>query len=80
MVEFKNMRESLSDILSIPLDQLRGDLVLEANENWDSLARIGAVALIFETTGASVSPEEIGGVVTLQDLFDLASRKAQQAK
>ncbi|WP_061291604.1 acyl carrier protein [Azotobacter vinelandii] len=75
MVELENMRASIAEILSIPLNELHGDTRLESIDNWDSMAMIGIVALVFETTGATVSGEEIAGVVTVQDIFDLAAQK-----
>jgi acyl carrier protein len=79
MVELENMRASMAEILSIPLSELHDDTVLEASGNWDSLAMMGTVALVFETTRATVSREEIGELVTLRDIFDLATRKMQKA-
>lgn len=75
MVELEDMRAKIAEILSIPLNELHGDTRLEGSDNWDSLAMIGIVALVFETTGTTVSREEIEGVVTLQDIFTLAAQK-----
>ncbi|MEK6748143.1 MAG: hypothetical protein AABY83_02900 [Pseudomonadota bacterium] len=77
MVEFENMRASIADILSVPLSELHGDTVLAASKDWDSLAIVGIVALIFEKTGSSVTYEEISSAVTLQGIFDLATCKVK---
>ncbi|CAI8812042.1 acyl carrier protein [Pseudomonas serboccidentalis] len=79
MVDLVKMRASIAEILFIPLAELRGETVLENSDNWDSMARIGIVALVFEQTGVSVSGEEIERVVTVQDLFDLIDRKIKDA-
>ncbi|RVD76347.1 acyl carrier protein [Pseudomonas koreensis] len=79
MVDLVKMRASIAEILCIPLAELRGETVLENSDNWDSMARIGIVALVFEQTGVSVSGEEIERVVTVQDLFDLIDRKIKDA-
>jgi acyl carrier protein len=78
MMEWENMRAGMAEILSMPLNELHGDTILTTSENWDSLAIVGTVALLFEMTGASVSHEEISGAVTLQGIFDLAARKIKE--
>ncbi|MBV4457865.1 MULTISPECIES: acyl carrier protein [Pseudomonas] len=77
MADMEKMRASIADILSIPLDELKGDTLLESSDFWDSMARISIVALVFETTGTTISGEEIEGVVTVQDIFDLAAGKVK---
>ncbi|WP_445177889.1 acyl carrier protein [Pseudomonas sp. McL0111] len=79
MVDLKKMRANIAEILLIPVDQLHGETRLENSDNWDSMARIGIVALVFETTGVTVSGEEIESVVTVQDLFDLIDLKIKDA-
>ncbi|WP_338801492.1 acyl carrier protein [Pseudomonas sp. RSB 5.4] len=79
MVDLVKMRESIAEILSIPVDKLHGETRLENSENWDSMARIGIIALVFEQVGVSVSGEEIERVVTVQDLFDLIDGKIKDA-
>ncbi len=79
MVDLVKMRASIAEILFIPLAELHGETVLENSDNWDSMARIGIVALVFEQTGVSVSGEEIERVVTVQDLFDLIDGKIKDA-
>ncbi|MHA3735742.1 acyl carrier protein [Pseudomonas sp. Eth.TT006] len=79
MIDLVKMRASIAQILFIAPHELRGETVLENSDNWDSMARIGIVALVFEQTGVSVSGEEIERVVTVQDLFDLIDRKIKDA-
>lgn len=77
MVDLEKMRASIAGILLIPVAELHGETRLENSDNWDSMARIGIVALVFEKTGVKVSGKEIDGVVTVQDLFDLIDRKIE---
>lgn len=77
MVDLEKMRASIAEILLIPVAELHGETRLENSDNWDSMARIGIVALVFEQTRVNVSGEEIDGVVTVQDLFDLFDRKIE---
>ncbi|UVK86353.1 acyl carrier protein [Pseudomonas sp. B21-051] len=79
MVDLVKIRESIAEILLIAPAELRGETVLENSDNWDSMARIGIVAMVFEQAGVSVSGEEIERVVTVQDLFDLIDRKIKDA-
>jgi acyl carrier protein len=79
MVDLVKMRESIAEILFISPAELRGETVLENSENWDSMARIGIVAMVFEQARVSVSGEEIERVITLQDLFDLIDGKIKDA-
>lgn len=79
MIDLVKMRADVAEILIMPVDKLHGDIRLQNSDNWDSMARIGIVALMFEKTGANVSGEEIMGVVTVQDLFDLIDRKIKEA-
>lgn len=79
MVDLVKMRASIAEILLIPVAELHGETRLENSDNWDSMARIGIVALVFEQTGVNVSGEEIDDVVTVQDLFDLIDRKIEVA-
>jgi acyl carrier protein len=79
MIDLVKMHADVAEILTMPVDKLHGDIRLQNSDNWDSMARIGIVALVFEKTGASVSGEDIMGIVTVQDLFDLIDRKIKEA-
>lgn len=78
MLEWEMMRASFAEILSMPESELQADMALDTCENWDSLAKVGMVALIFEKTGATVSQEDVAGAETLQDILDLAARKLRK--
>ncbi|WP_438298990.1 acyl carrier protein [Pseudomonas sp. NMS19W] len=78
MAVLEAMRASIAEILTLPLDELKGDVRLENSDNWDSMARIGIVALVFESTGVTVSGEEMDRIVTVQDIFDLVSLKMKE--
>lgn len=78
MLEWENMRTSFAEILALPAGELTPDTVLGECADWDSLAKVGMVALVFEKTGATVSQEEIAAAVTLQDILDLAALKMRK--
>ena len=78
MAVLEAMRASIAEILTLPLDELKGDVRLENSDNWDSMARIGIVALVFESTGVTVSGEEMDRIVTVQDIFDLVTLKMKE--
>jgi acyl carrier protein len=78
MAVLEAMRASIAEILTLPLDELKGDVRLENSDNWDSMARIGIVALVFESTGVTVSGEEMDRIVTVQDIFDLVNLKMKE--
>jgi acyl carrier protein len=78
MAVLEAIRASIAEILTLPLDELKGDVRLENSDNWDSMARIGIVALVFESTGVTVSGEEMDRIVTVQDIFDLVTLKMKE--
>ncbi|MGE1172468.1 MULTISPECIES: acyl carrier protein [Pseudomonas] len=79
MAVLETMRASIAEILTLPLDELKGDFRLENSDYWDSMARIGIVALVFESTGVTVSGEEMDRIVTVQDIFDLVTLKMKES-
>jgi acyl carrier protein len=70
-VDQQRVREGLAEFLAIPLENLHPETDLNMTGNWDSLAKMAAIALIVEATRASVSKDALSDAKTLGDIFDL---------
>ena len=75
MIDIESLRAHVSGVLSIPLSELNDNTLLDSSGNWDSLAKIGVVAMIFENSKITVSQDEIDEIETLVDILKLVERK-----
>ncbi len=76
VIDFNDIRAEIAQIMSLAPQQLVADEPLAAQGEWDSLAAVGTVAIVFDKTGVQLSTEDILAVATLQDVFDLIRSKA----
>lgn len=75
MTNLHEIRLELADILEVSIEVLQPELVLEADGNWDSLAKVSTIALIIEKTGQKSSLDEMDALTCIQDLYDLITTK-----
>ncbi len=78
MIDVERIREGVSEVLSIPLSELKDDTNIDDCDNWDSLATVSTAAMIFEMTNITVSPEEMDKVVLFKDIINIAELKVQK--
>jgi acyl carrier protein len=65
----------IEDILEIESGTLKGDEILRDVEGWDSLATISVIAMADEQLGLTLTGNQIGRAVTVDDLVALADGK-----
>ena len=63
----------LDELLELPSGTLHGPEKLDDLEQWNSSALIDFVALADTNNGARISPRQIGGCSTVNDLLKLAN-------
>lgn len=76
MINFDTIRVNVAEILTIPAQDLADDMPFEATGNWDSLAKVGVAALVFEATRKNVTRQDMDRVADLRGVFDLIRSKA----
>jgi acyl carrier protein len=59
-------------ILELPAGSLKGDERLSDIEQWDSLAMMSFIALASEKCGVTLSPRQLLGCQTVDDLLAIA--------
>ncbi|MBK5294520.1 MAG: acyl carrier protein [Acidobacteriia bacterium] len=62
----------LDELLSLPAGTLKGPEKLETFEMWDSLATVNVIALANEHFDVTLSPRQIAGCTTVDELLALA--------
>jgi len=67
--------EQMADIVEVDEDEMDAEQPFRDYEAWDSLAVLSTLALIEEDYDVVVSNEELRGVTTLKQLWDLVQSK-----
>ena len=67
--------EQMADIVEVDEDEMDVEQPFRDYEAWDSLAVLSTLALIEEDYDVVVSNEELRGVTTLKQLWDLVQSK-----
>ncbi len=67
--------EQMADIIELDADEISSEHPFREYEAWDSLAVLSTLALIEEDYDVAVSNDELRGVSTLQQLWDLVQAK-----
>jgi acyl carrier protein len=60
------------EILELPPGSLQGSEILSDLEKWDSLAMMSFIALASEKCGVTLSPRQLLGCQTVDDLLAIA--------
>lgn len=79
MTHLHEIKLELADILDVSIEALQPDLVLEADGNWDSLAKVSTIALIIEKTAQKSTLDEMDALTCVQDIYDLIATKMDDA-
>ena len=69
------LKSRLADVLEIRDDNLTDDFALTA-DNWDSMAQLGAIAVIDEVCGVVVPTNELKECRAIGDLVKLIERNS----
>ncbi len=70
-IDMETLQEKLANIFEVDATSLRGDTVLNEQEQWDSFAALSVVALITEYTGKQITVNEMESISTIDDLLHL---------
>ena len=72
MTEFQ---EKLADLLGVEPDEIGPDTLLISLEEWDSLGTLTVVSMIDGDYGVTILSEEIAGVETVGQLWELVESR-----
>jgi acyl carrier protein len=61
----------VAESLEVEVDEISMDTQYKEYEPWDSMAMMGLLMDLEDEFDVSIPIEKVGGVKTLQDLFDL---------
>ena len=70
----EKFRVLISEALEIELDEVTSDLVLDSEENWDSISLLSVIAEIDEHYGVELDGEELASCTKLSEVFSLIKK------
>ena len=63
----------MAEALEIDVSEVKEDLALDPEENWDSIALLSVIAEIDMQYGVELDGEELSGCRKLSEVYDLIS-------
>jgi len=66
----KEKLNHLEELLDIESDTLNADIELDQLSQWDSMAIISIIAMFDSDFGKVVTPNEVKGFITVNDIID----------
>ena len=67
--------DGLADILEVDVAEVKPELELNSNGNWDSLAVVSTIALIDEVFDEAVNADALSECLTVSDVEQLIQKK-----
>lgn len=71
----EQVREIVSDIFQIPIEQVNLDSSPETIEAWESIQHLNLVLALEQEFGVSFSPEEMATMLSVEAISQLVSEK-----
>ncbi len=71
----EQVREIVSDIFQIPIEQVNLDSSPETIEAWESIQHLNLVLALEQEFGLSFSPEEMATMLSVEAISQLVSEK-----
>jgi len=74
--DFYTIKEKVRQIMSNLFDEdIADDLIKDQNDKWDSLGHLNLIVSLENEFAISFTPEEIGGVLSFEDIVNTVSSK-----
>ena len=74
----KTIRAVASDFVSVDIDTIEPNMMLEDISGWTSFAHINIMLLLEEALGISFRTDDISSVETIEDLMEIISTATTQ--
>ena len=71
MIEIKQIKEVLSAVIDVPLEEIMDDASMDELEAWDSLAQMNLVIALEEEFEITIPDEEVGTMLSLPLILSL---------
>lgn len=71
----ERVREIVSDLFQIPIEQVKLDSSPENIEAWESIQHLNLVLALEQELGVSFSPEEMATMLSVEEIARLISEK-----
>ena len=71
MIEIKQIKEVLSAVIDVPLEEIMDDASMDELEAWDSLAQMNLVIALEEEFERTIPDEEVGTMLSLPLILSL---------
>lgn len=71
MIEIQQIKEVLSAVIDVPLEEIMDDASMDELEAWDSLAQMNLVIALEEEFDITIPDEEVGTMLSLPLIHSL---------
>jgi acyl carrier protein len=71
MIEIRHVKEVLSVVIDVPLEEIMDDASMDELEAWDSLAQMNLVIALEEEFEITIPDEEVGTMLSLPLILSL---------
>lgn len=71
MIQLKHVKEVLSAIIDVPVEQILDGASMDDLESWDSLAQMNLVIALEEEFGITIPDDEVGTMLSLPLIMSL---------
>lgn len=71
MIEIQQIKEVLSAVIDVPLEEIVDDASMDELEAWDSLAQMNLVIALEEEFDITIPDEEVGTMLSLPLIHSL---------
>ena len=71
MIELQQVKEVLSAIIDVPVEQILDGASMDDLESWDSLAQMNLVIALEEEFQITIPDDEVGTMLSLQLIMSL---------
>lgn len=69
------VRQTVSDVFNVPLEEVHADSSPQTIEAWDSMGHLNLVLALEQAFSVSFDPEEIAALVTVRSAADAVAAK-----
>ena len=77
MIEIRQIKEVLSAVIDVPLEEIVDDASMDDLEAWDSLAQMNLVIALEEEFDITIPDEEVGTMLSLSLILSVLNEVIQ---
>ena len=77
MIEIRQIKEVLSAVIDVPLEEIVDDASMDDLEAWDSLAQMNLVIALEEEFDITIPDEEVGTMLSLSLILSVLNEIIQ---